>query len=127
MDSKFLNPTHTSNKNIEKQIIEFGADYIEERKIHISVIANYFTKGKSIKEMLNGLKHIKEIFIDEFYQLSPFYIYLLYLASIQYNIKITASGDALQVPSPDDNAVYDLQNNDFINKMFFKKSSPFKL
>ena len=70
--------------------------------------------------MLNGLKHIKEIFIDEFYQLSPFYIYLLYLASIQYNIKITASGDALQVPSPDDNAVYDLQNNDFINKMFFK-------
>ena len=70
--------------------------------------------------MLNGLKHIKEIFIDEFYQLSPFYIYLLYLASIQYNIKITASGDALQVPSPDDNAVYDLQNNDFINKMFLK-------
>ena len=96
------------------------ADYRDIRNKNISVIANYFTRGKTIKEMLNGLKHVKEIFVDEFYQLSPYCIYLLYLATIQYNIKITASGDALQVPSPDDKAVYDLRNHDFINKALFK-------
>ena len=120
IDSKFLNPTHTSNKNIENKLVELNADYMDARKQNISVIANHFTKGKSTEEMLNGLKHIKEIFIDEFYQLSPYCIYLLYLATVQYNIKITGAGDALQVPSPDDKAVYDLRNNDFINKVLFK-------
>jgi hypothetical protein len=120
MDSRFLNPTHTANKNIENKLIEMNADYMFKRQENISVIANYFTKGKTQKEMLNPLKHIKEIFIDEFYQLSPFCIYLLYLATVQFNIKLTVAGDALQVPSPDDKAVYDLRNNDFINKVLFK-------
>ena len=89
------------------------------RQTIIAVIASMFTKGKTIKEMLNGLKDLTHIFIDEFFQLSPFHIYLLYLASIKFNIKITAGGDVLQVPSPDDKAVYDLRDNDFINKVLF--------
>ena len=69
--------------------------------------------------MLNGLKDVKCIFVDEFFQLSPFNIYLLYLASVKFDIKITVSGDVLQVPSPDEHSVYDLRNNDFVNKVFF--------
>ena len=70
--------------------------------------------------MIDGLKDTKIIVIDEFYQLSPFHIQILYYASIKYNIQIRASGDAQQVPSPDDTSVYNLKENDFINKIFFK-------
>ena len=38
---------------------------------------------------------------------------------MQFGIKRIAGGDVLQVPSPDENAVYDLRNNDFFNKLLF--------
>ena len=72
--------------------------------------------------MLQGLKHLIHIFIDEVYQVSQFHLYLLYLASMQFGIKIVAGGDVLQVPSPDENAVYDLRNNDFFNKILFSNN-----
>lgn len=36
---------------------------------------------------------------------------------MQFGIKLIVSGDVLQVPSPDENAVYDLRNDDFFNKV----------
>ena len=102
------------------KLIEIGCkENMLIRQNRIDVIASIFTKGKSINEMLNGLKNVKQVHIDEFYQLSPFQIYLLYLASTMYGTKIIVSGDVQQVPSPGDKSIYNLRQNDFINKIMF--------
>ena len=102
---------------------------LEEEAIiqNIKTIASYFTKGKTFKEMIDGLKNTQMIFIDEFYQASPFHIQILYYASMNYNMQIRACVDAQQVPSPDDTSVYNLKEHDFINNIFFKKTCTFRV
>ena len=120
LESRFLNPTHIANKNINDKLVEIGCkENMLVRQNRIDVIASIFTKGKSVNEMLNGLKDVKQVHIDEFYQLSPFQIYLLYLASTMFGVKLIVSGDVLQVPSPDEKSVYNLRINDFIHVMLF--------
>jgi hypothetical protein len=115
-----LNPTHQANTNILNKLREQQSPNYQILKNKIKVIAMMFTKGKSINEMLNGLRGVKYIVIDEFFQLSEFSIYLLYLASLKYGCELIVSGDINQIPSPDDSTAYDLRNNDFINKIMFK-------
>ncbi len=67
---KFLNPTHIANQNIINKMDEIRGyrsipDSIKIQN-NIHTIASYFTKGKSLKEMIDGLKHTHIIFIDEF-------------------------------------------------------------
>ena len=68
---------------------------------------------------MQGLKDPTENCIDDVYQVSLFHLYSLYWASLTCCTEIVAGGDGSQVPSPNENAVYDLKNNEFFNKRLF--------
>jgi hypothetical protein len=79
----FLNPTHIANKNIVSKMIEIdGFKHLtlesEARAKRIHTVASIFTHGKSVKDMLDGLSKLTDVFVDEFFQLSPFHIQMLY-------------------------------------------------
>ena len=120
--SKCLTPTHIATANLKNKLIqEIKIDGLGliKRLDNINVISTLFTAGKSVREMLQPLKNIDCVFVEEFYQLSEQNIYLLYLAKCLFNIKIIAGGDAFQIPSPDSTNIYNLMDNAFIKSQLF--------